>query len=108
MQSVLNILFAFFYRFPKNTGEFFLNIGIRSRFLALKGDIAFIFAVEQLSFILEKEKVKTIIKIEDYEEDILPRLKEISSLKERVTYFNNKNCLSRFRVLWYRNSLLGR
>jgi hypothetical protein len=54
----------------------------------LKGDIAFIFAVEQLSFILEKEKVKTIIKIEDYEEDILPKLKEISSLKERVTYFN--------------------
>jgi len=50
--------------------------------------VAFIFAIEQLSFILEKEKVKTIIKIEDYDIEILPRLNKISSLKDRVTHFN--------------------
>jgi hypothetical protein len=52
--------------------------------LALQPNTALIFAIEQLSFILEKEKVKTIIKIEFNENEILPRLKEISSLQERV------------------------
>jgi hypothetical protein len=73
-----------FFSFPINTGEYFLNLGIRSRFLTLKRNIPFIFAVDQLSYILEKEKVKTIIKIEDHDNEILPRLKKISHLRERV------------------------
>jgi hypothetical protein len=52
--------------------------------LALQPNTALIFAVEQLSFILEKEKVKTIIKIEFNEAEIILRLKELLSLKERV------------------------
>ena len=60
---------------------------MRSRFLSLKQNVKFIFAVEQLSFILEKEKVKTIIKIEDHENEILPRLKNIPLLEDRVSYF---------------------
>jgi hypothetical protein len=52
--------------------------------LALQPNTALIFATEQLTFILEKERVKTIIKIEFNEAEILPRLKEISSLEERV------------------------
>jgi hypothetical protein len=59
-------------------------VGIRSRFLALQPNTALIFAIEQLTFILEKEKIKTVIKIEFNENEILPRLKEISSLQERV------------------------
>jgi len=43
-----------------------------------------IFAIEQLSFVLEKEKVKTIIKIEFNETEISKRLKEISALQTRV------------------------
>jgi hypothetical protein len=53
--------------------------------LALQPSTALIFAVEQLSFILEKEKVKTIIKIEFNETEISKRLKEISALQTRVT-----------------------
>jgi hypothetical protein len=52
--------------------------------LALQPNTALIFAIEQLTFILEKERVKTIIKIESNENEILQMLKEISSLQERV------------------------
>jgi hypothetical protein len=79
-----------FFSFPINTGEFFLNLGIRSRFLTLKRNTAFIFAVDQLSYILEKEEVKTIIKIEDHDSEILPRLKKISRLRERVILLSTK------------------
>jgi hypothetical protein len=79
-----------FFRFPINTGEYFLNLGIRSRFLTLQRTTAFIFAVDQLSYILEKEEVKTIIKIEDHDSEILPRLKKISRLKERVLFICTK------------------
>jgi hypothetical protein len=73
-----------FFSFPSNIGEHFLNLGIRSRFLTMKPNTPLIFAVDQLSFILEKEKVKTIIKVEDHDTEILPRLKKISHLQERV------------------------
>jgi hypothetical protein len=63
-------------------------VGIPSRFLALQPNTAFIFAIEQLTFILEKERVKTIIKIESNENEILQMLKEISSLQERVIVYN--------------------
>ena len=46
-----------------------------------------IFAVDQLSFILEKEPVKTIIKIDDHDHEILPRLRKIRRLKKRVVFF---------------------
>jgi hypothetical protein len=84
-----------FFSFPIHTGEYFLNLGIRSRFLSLKRNTPFIFAVDQLSFILEKEKVKTIIKIEDHESKILPRLKKISRLRERVILLGTKIPTSR-------------
>ena len=70
---------------------------ISSRFLSLKRNTPFIFAVDQLSFILEKEKVKTIIKIEDHESKILPRLKKISRLRERVILLGTKIPTSRSR-----------
>ena len=73
-----------FNSWPNESGEHFLNLGIRTRFLALQPNTALIFAVEQLSFILEKEKVKTIIKIEFNETEISKRLKEISALQTRV------------------------
>jgi hypothetical protein len=82
--------YLLFFSFPINTGEYFLNLGIRSRFLTLKRNTPFIFAVDQLSFILEKEEVKTIIKIEDHDSEILPRLKKISRLRERVILLNTK------------------
>jgi hypothetical protein len=50
----------------------------------MRPNTALIFAVEQLSFILEKEKVKTLIKVEFNEPEISARLKEISNLQERV------------------------
>jgi hypothetical protein len=74
----------FFNSWPKESGEEFLNLGIRTRFLVLQPNTALIFAVEQLSFILEKEKVKTIIKLEFNETEISKRLKEIKALKTRV------------------------
>jgi hypothetical protein len=46
----------------------------------------FILAVDQLSFILEKEKVKTIIKVDDHDSEILPRLKKILRLRDRVIF----------------------
>jgi hypothetical protein len=52
--------------------------------LALQPNTATIFAIVQLSFLLEKEKVKTIIRIEFKEKDIITRLKEITSLQKRV------------------------
>jgi hypothetical protein len=82
--KLLNNIANCFFSFPNNTGEYFLNLGIRSRFLTLKRNTPFIFAVDQLSYILKKEKVKTIIKIEDHDSKILPRLKKISCLRERV------------------------
>jgi hypothetical protein len=45
-----------------------------------------VFAIEQLSFILEKEKVKTIIRVEFKEKDVVQRLKEITSLQKRVMF----------------------
>jgi hypothetical protein len=84
------------FSFPKLTGKHLLNIGIRSRFLTLKGNIPFIFAVDQLSYILEKEEVKTIIKIEDHDNKILPRLKNISRLSERVILLNQKYDIAHF------------
>jgi hypothetical protein len=54
--------------------------------LALQPDTAMIFAIEQLSFILEKEKVKTIIRVEFKEKDVMQRLKEITSLQKRVMF----------------------
>jgi hypothetical protein len=55
--------------------------------LALQPNTALIFAVEQLSFILENEKVKTLIKIEFSETEISSRLKEISALQARVRLY---------------------
>jgi hypothetical protein len=94
-----------FFSFPINTGEFFLNLGIRSRFLTLKRNTAFIFAVDQLSYILEKEEVKTIIKIEDHESEILPRLKKNSRLRNRVILLCTKILTLRSKLkslgYWY-------
>jgi len=94
ISAVVSLLFwrhlhysNFLLSFPRESGEHFLNLGIRSRFLALQPNTALIFAVEQLSFILEKEKVKTIIKIEFNEAEIILRLKEILSLKGRVILY---------------------
>ncbi len=52
----------------------------------MKRNMPFILAVDQLSFILEKEKVKTIIKIDDHDSEILPRLKKILRLRDRVIF----------------------
>ncbi len=93
-----HILINLYFSFPKESGEHFLNLGIRSRFLALQPKTALIFAVEQLSFILEKEKVKTIIKIEFNEVDIIPRLQEISNLQDRVMF--KLNAISVFLCIY--------
>ncbi len=77
-----------FDSWPKESGENFLNIGIRTRFLVLQPKTALIFAVEQLSFILENERVKTLIKIEFNETEICSRLKEISALQGKVSWFS--------------------
>jgi hypothetical protein len=55
--------------------------------LVLQPKTALIFAVEQLSFILENERVKTLIKIEFDETEISSRLKKISALQGRVSWF---------------------
>ncbi len=82
-----SLTFFYFDSWPKESGANFLNLGIRTRFLVLQPKTALIFAVEQLSFILEKESVKTLIKIEFYETEISSRLKEIKALQKRV-WFN--------------------
>jgi hypothetical protein len=61
----------------------YLNRGVRTRFLALKPNTALVFAVDQLAYILDKERVRTIIKIEFDKPIILEKLKQ-SCLEDRV------------------------
>ncbi len=55
--------------------------------MAVKHSTAFTSAIKQLSYVLEREKVKTIIKLEDDQEEISASLKEISALRERVNTY---------------------
>ncbi len=76
---------ASIFSFPSKqvNPDIYLNRGSRTQFLALKKDTALVCAVEQLDFILSRETVKTIIKIEFDKEQIVACLKK-SSLKKRV------------------------
>jgi hypothetical protein len=62
----------------------YLNRGPPVLFLALKSNAPHVYAVEQLSDILQKLNSKTIIKLELNEQDIIEALKS-TSLKERVS-----------------------
>jgi len=64
--------------------DIYLNRGNRSVFLAVKPDTSLLFAVDQLAYILEREKVKTIIKVGSDKEQIVSALK-ISEIKDRVS-----------------------
>jgi hypothetical protein len=78
-------ILTFVFSFPSKqvNPDIYLNRGSRTQFLALKKDTALVCAVEQLDFILSRENVKTIIKIEFDKEQIVACLKK-SSLNERV------------------------
>ena len=62
--------------------DVYLNRGNRSIFLALKPETPLVFAVDQLVYILQKEKAKTIIKVGFDKEQIITALKD-SEIKER-------------------------
>ena len=68
--------------------DVYLNRGNRSIFLALKPETPLVFAVDQLVYILQKEKAKTIIKVGFDKEQIITALKE-SEIQDRVCLFKN-------------------
>ena len=72
------------YSWPIHNPIDYLNRGPPILLLALKSNAPHVYAVEQLSNILEKLNSKTIIKIELNEEDIIEALKS-TSLNERVS-----------------------
>jgi hypothetical protein len=86
MQMHLIKILVFLFSWPSKDSvpaHLYLNKGVRTRFLALKPDTALVFAVDQLAYILNQEKVRTIIKIEFDKPIILEKLKQ-SCLEDRV------------------------
>jgi hypothetical protein len=65
----------------------YLNRGIRSIFFALKPNQSYSFPVDQLTYILEREKAKTLIKIEFDEDRIMAALKNSENIEDRVGNF---------------------
>ena len=80
--SLFHILFCSFP--PDNINpDVYLNRGLCAQFLALKSETSLLCAVDQLAYILEHDRVKTLIKIEFFHHLIISALKT-SSIKERV------------------------
>jgi hypothetical protein len=67
--------------------KLYLNRGIRSIFFALKPDSSTSFPIGQLTYVLEREKAKTLIKIEFDEDRITAALKNSKNINERVRNF---------------------
>jgi hypothetical protein len=76
-------------RWPLNNidPKLYLNRGVRSIFFALKPDCSTSFPIGQLTYILEREKAKTLIKIEFDEDRITAALKNSKNINERVRNF---------------------
>ncbi len=76
-------------RWPLNNTDpkLYLNRGIRSIFFALKPDSSTSFPIGQLTYVLEREKAKTLIKIEFDEDRIIAALKNSQNIKDRVRNF---------------------
>jgi hypothetical protein len=74
----------------ENYTDHHLNIGTKTLFLTPDKDINLTFPVEHLVSILNKDMVKTIIQIDKDVDDIIPKLKELSTnneiLQKRVTH----------------------
>ncbi len=81
---------AHFSRWPlKDTDpKLYLNQGIRSIFFALKPDSSTSFPIGQLAYVLEREKAKTLIKIEFDNDRIIAALKKSQNIKDRVRNFH--------------------
>jgi hypothetical protein len=81
---------TYFSRWPLNNTDpkLYLNRGIRSIFFALKPDSSTSFPIGQLTYVLEREKAKTLIKIEFDEDRIIAALKNSQNIKDRVRIFN--------------------
>jgi hypothetical protein len=73
-------------RWPLNITDpkLYLNQGIRSIFFALKPDSSTSFPIGQLTYVLDREKAKTLIKIEFDEDRIIAALKNSQHIKDRV------------------------
>jgi hypothetical protein len=76
-------------RWPLNNTDpkLYLNRGVRSILFALKPDYSTSFPIGQLTYILEREKAKTLIKIEFDEDRITAALKNSKNIKDRVRKF---------------------
>jgi hypothetical protein len=82
----VNFLKTTFSRWPLNSidPKIYLNQGVKSIFFALKPDSSTSFPIGQLTYILEREKAKTLIKIEVDEDRITAALKNSENIKDRV------------------------
>ncbi len=82
----VSILMSQYSRWPLNNinPKLYLNRGVRSIFFALKPDCSTSFPIVQLTYILEREKAKTLIKIEFDEDRITAALKNSKNINERV------------------------
>ena len=70
---------------PEDTNPtLYLNRGVRSLFFALKPECSTSFPIGQLTYVLEREKAKTLIKIEFDEERIVEALRNSENIKDRV------------------------
>jgi hypothetical protein len=82
----INIMRIQFSRWPPtdvNT-KVYLNQGMRSIFFALKPDYSTSFPIGQLTYILEREQAKTLIKIEFDVDRITAALKKSENIIDRV------------------------
>jgi hypothetical protein len=84
---------CFYIRWPPEEVKpnVYLNQGVRSIFFALEADSSTSFPIDQLTHVLQREREKTLIKIEFDQERITAALKSTPCLKERVS--KNQNIL---------------
>ncbi len=78
---------CFYIRWPPEevNPNVYLNQGVRSIFFALKADSSTSFPIDQLTHVLQREREKTLIKIEFDRERITAALRSTPCLADRVS-----------------------